>query len=388
MNAKDVVAFEDAVKECVKLSIAKKGVFLLSRDADYFVIGKEIKDALELKGINVENYTLDDSMQNVPKNYKGLFKFDETIDLCIAVGSAELINVARYFCSRKGIKCVAVPTVITFFEIFNRFPVFLDEGMIKRVKCDDLTKIIIDLKIMAGLKKQAFADAFSQVVSKLCAVVEYKAECLLSKVECNDFAIGKVLQIVNDLSEIDSEGAKTLVKIINAQLKMGLLLSKFEYLEGSETSLALILSTIGDSSIYECMFFSSVRLVKLFAVFLRLKLTNNVVTADYNSKMEMLSRMLDGDELQLNLDYEPLDCDEIISKTEILQNDSKLLGLLKSAEKFNERLQIAYGYVYNGRQKRADFTFNQLKLALKLAPYVSGEFLRLINDSGVLESVE
>ncbi len=378
------VCFSNAVKVCKEFQKDLGGsVALISRDSDYFALAKEIKDDFEDRGVTLKNIVLDDSFSPEPNTYLKLFCFSEDVSLIIAVGNAELINLARFFATMFKIQLIAVPTEIAFMTIFSKSCYLINEKLpeLFSVQVPDLC--VIDLPFLAGLKKQAFADAYCEVASKSIAFLDYKVDCILNNRDSKE--IDEVFNILTRLTKIDSEGNACKISIINAQLSMGLFLKTFGEFSANEKSLAYILSTQKENSQCENAFFVNKPLIKLYELFLRVDTIKTRVSPDYNEHVSELANLLNSSELEIIKKYKPLEFDDLISKRQALI-DSGFLSLIRKVYKLNEKLEDNYKYVYKGRQKRAGFSIAELKTVLKLSSYIyDGGLLKLLNDSGMLE---
>ncbi len=381
MNNLNGVCFSNAVKVCKEFQKDLGGsVALISRDSDYFALAKEIKDDFEDRGVTLKNIVLDDSFSPEPNTYLRLFCFSKDVTLIIAVGSADLINLARFFATMFKIQLIAVPTEIAFMTVFSKSCYLINEKLpeLFSVQVPDLC--IIDLPFLAGLKKQAFADAYCEVASKSVAFLDYKVDCLAPSKE-----IDEVLSILNRLTKIDSEGNACKISIINAELSMGLFLKTFGEFSANEKSLAFLLSIQKENSQFENAFFVNKPLIKLYELFLRVDTIKTKVSPDYNEHVSELARLLNSSELDIIKKYKPLEFDDLISKRQALI-DSGFLSLIRKVYKLNEKLEDNYKFVYKGRQKRAGFSIAELKRVLKLSSYLyGGGLFKLLNDSGMLE---
>lgn len=378
------VCFSNAVKVCQDFQKELGGsVALISRDSDYFALAKEIKDNFEDRGVTLKNIVLDDSFSPEPDTYLKLFCFPEDVTLIIAVGNSELINLARFFATMFKIKLIAVPTEIAFMTIFSKSCYLINEKLPEQFFVQVPELCVIDLQFLAGLKKQAFADAYCEVASKSIAFLDYKVDCILNNTDQKE--IDEVFNIITRLAKIDSEGNACKISIINAELSMGLFLKSFGEFSASEKSLAYLLSTKKENSHFENAFFVNKPLIKLYELFLRVDTIKTKISPDYNESISDLARLLNSSELEIIKKYKPLDFDELISKRQALI-DGGLLQIVRKLSKLIEKLEDNYRFVYKGRQKRAGFSLEELKRVLKLSSYLyGGGLLKLLNDSGMLE---
>lgn len=385
-NMIDGVCFSNAVKVCVDYQKQNGGaVALVSRDADYFSLSKKIKDEFENLGVTLNNVTLDDNFVLDPNLYLPLFCFKDDVKTIIAVGNSDLINLARYFATMFKLKLVAVLTEVSFMTALSKTVLmFLDKIPQEfSVKSPDIC--VIDLTYLAGLKKQAYADAYCQVASKLVALFDKKVDALLKGESFIEFE--RILQIISSLTKITSDGNPCKISIINAQLRIGQFMREIGDFSGSERVLSIVLSNIKSGSVYENEFFANKPLIKLYEAFLRVDMLSAMVSPNYNLHIKELGECLNCSELDIIKKYKPLDFETLKKYVQIIK-DGNLIATIKKLASINEKLEENYKFVYKAKQKRADFETKEFLRALNCCGYLTNSgLLKIISDSGALETL-
>ncbi len=368
-------------------SFARKvgSVALISRDSDYFLLAKSVKDGVENVS-KVFNITFDDDAKTDVTVYRKLFDFGESVKGIIAVGNADICNLARFFAEKNSLPIVVIPTNVSFLSVFGEKAVLFDDGVPKIFNCKKPEKIILDLPLLSGLKKQAFADAFCEVASKLVAIVDYAASCVVGG-KSRD-GLKRVFSVIESLTKIDEE-CDPRIKIINAEIKLGLCLeTNSEWLYGGEYAVATVLSAMKTSSVFENAYFANNSLLKLYETFLICDLTKTQVSPNFNQKIRELGEVLNVGEFKISKNYLPLTFSQCVTARQKLVYGG-ILDLIKRCENLLDGLDAAYKIIYKGRQKRADFDIVELRRALRLAPYFNfSQMLKILNDVGVCECIE
>ncbi len=370
--------------ECFKEQVGK--TYLISQDLDYFSLAKTVKDEIENFGGYCETIVLDDQVELDVSIYSDLFNF-ENDSLVICVGKPNLINFVKYYAFLHNAKLVVVPTTISVTTVFADNALIIKKGLqvFERVKKPE--KVVVDLLFLAGLKKQVFADGFCEACSKLVSLIDAKAQAILTDEKIPNY-FNFILSQIEGLCQIDSSSGKNIVKIINAQLKIGVALSQSpSLLNGSENAVSYVLSKIKESSFYENAFYAIKPIITLYEAFLSYPIHKTVVSPNYNGRIGQLSTLLNVSKLSVIKNYNPIGYDEMEKIYSKLIN-SDLLFFVKKCGKLCEKLNSCYGYIYKGKQKRAEFDYLELKRSLILAPYIGGGLLKIISDSGVLECLE
>lgn len=383
----DGVLFGDAVRECLNC-YSRGEVALISRDSDYFQLGKSVRDSFVEKGIAVSTLVLDDFDKPDASGHSKLFSFRENVGLVVAVGNEEIINISRYFAGIFGKDIVVVPTKVTFMSVFAPKALVFENAKPKIMPCRKPKFVVIDLVFMSALKKQAYADAYCEVASKCVALADSLAVQALSGLKRSGTteAVFKILQSVADNRE---EGAKCRVKIINAELRLGLLSGKdCSFLFGSEVYLGQVLGAVRALSVFENRFFINRPIIKLYEAFLMCDFTKSLVAPDYVGNIAELSATINCSEMEIIKEYRPYTFEEVCVAREKLVG-ANVLGFFKKLSVLENRLAETYKYVYKGRQKRAEFDVKEIKRAIRLSPYLcENGVLKIISDGGACDCLE
>lgn len=378
------VIFGDAQTQIKGLTENCCRAALVSRDSDYFALGKSVKDALS-ENLKVSTTVLDDDFSPDITAFGGLLDY-ENCDCVVAVGNAELINLARYFASKIGIPCFGVPTAVAFAEIFSRRARLAEREIYKDFKLAPPDKVVIDLAFMAGLKKQAFADAFAEVASKTVAIIDTAAERAAADEPVPDDLVKRVFGIISKLAEIKSEGTGTLLAIINAELALSKIFASSDGFYGAEFAVSKVLEKLKPTSEFENRFYLNAPLIALYEAFLRIDMTKCLVSPDYNARVKRYAELFGADELEIIDRVKTLTLDEIQAVRAKIIN-AGVLRSVRAASALNKRLITAYGFVYKGRHRRANGDYGDLRTALAVGSLTSGGILKLLGESGVLDCV-
>lgn len=386
-TAPDGVVFDVAPKAVLKLALqADTAVALVCREVDYLCLGKSIKDKLEEYKVDLSTVVVENDFLPEVTHYVRLFSFAKPTKLFVAVGNASVCNLARFYALCFGAEVVCVPTDLCFMGLFTPNANLVENGVLTNFAVQECQKIVIDLQVLAVLKKQAFADAFCQISSLVVSAIDAYVTAVVSGDATCVGAVNLALKEISKLTYLSLTENQLKIAVINAELRLGLLSKKYpQFAFGNQQSVAFLLNAITPCQIFEAEFWLSTYLLRLYEVFLVCDMNKTDVCPDYNARIKELYLLLDTSAYGVTKKYQPQDFAQICNANNALRS-SRVLEYVKNCQKLLEKLKSAYGIIYKGREARVDFPLKHLRRAVALAPYMGGGgLLKIMGDMGVTD---
>lgn len=383
-----VGATKEQVKEIAKYNFDRNAV-VVSTNGLYLEFGKKVSMGLQEAEVEFDTMLLEDDIPLFVENFKGMFSFKGG-ELIFVLGDVQLVGIVRYYAAKKDCVVVAIPTN-TNLEFVGADDVILTTACLpKKTVLAPLISVIIDKVIIEAEPQRYISSAFGNVISKFISLLDYRLRVLTDGVEFNKTAYDTVKKAVIYALSIKKYTSPILVLAL-AELCLAFVKSECDILSGgAESSTSYMLKAEGVTLPYgDRVFFSFEKLIKLYYLFFsnpRVLL----LSPNYNEDIEEVSSITKIDKSEfynrLNIPnskrYKLLNSLFEKVKDFFIKETASVIKILPDIKRI-------YSEFVTGDENKRIIKNEELKKAIKLAPYVSDKtnVLTFIRDFGFLSCV-
>lgn len=329
-------------------------------------------------------------IKNVLRESPFCLEFESvTEDLCLPNGvlkiaiiaPSEKISEVLLKLDFSGKTVSAIPTDLDFSRLFAVKRAVFDSGG-KSVAVSALPdKVIIISDLKKIMQKGSVADALCHAASLIYD--RFEREIL-------NIALGKSCDFKRE-----DEIVKTLINArggeeVKAVVVVQFLLSKYYFESGrvSDTAVvAAVLKAAGDGSgESERSFAIAKTAIKIFCAVIERGLYRNVIFADHERRVMLLSELFSASAGAFGEKYEPFDESELFLFFDRLNKSTAAKEVTKRALSEIAALNKVYLSVYGGKKRRADIDDKQTVYALALGSILSDGALKYLGDTGICDA--
>ncbi len=365
------------------LSSYDKEITIITTDNYFLKFVKPIQTLFSEKGKNVNVFSF--SSAQITLNKEEVF---ENSNIVLAIGNSELIDLCRHFCQKTNKDLVVVLTDFIISSCFKGKVRGVTENGLFETKCALPKKVIVDYNILRELSKKRLADAFCNSLSVYFSLCELEISKPIKKLDENKLKISKsyVLKALDYLSSVDKNQFENLV-MAEFSISYALFILD-DLLDSSSESFALALSSKTGVSIYECKVKCAEILFKIYKTALQKNLALNDCYPNYLQYVEEFSAIFKIKEDIVLKNFETLEYEQLKKDYNLIFDNGNKSQVVDDMIKKFQSVKNNYSFVYSARQKRAVFTRSDLISALKALGVFAKDFLKILFDSGVIDSVE
>lgn len=357
------------LKNAIGLLDGEPKVAILSNEANYLSVGKNLRDYLQ-EEMPCEAFVL----ENLPLN---AVEFLKEYKIIISVGNTDWHARLAVLSESLGFLLISVHTSSIFSDAFGEFfvnPLYTKKG--------NFHKFILDPELIKNLSRNELADGYVFSSSLALLFPEYLLYAAIENKEVDAKVKEALSNAYKALLSITKENIAGV--LIISQLYLGKAVSLCPYLVNSGLIKAgKVLANLTSSPLYECVFGLIGPLFVEIKGYLSLKDTVLCIP-NVNRDIEKLAEVLKLNETDIYENFTLYSSDIIKEKKERLHKVEEIFDELDLTLKKYKRLKAGYSLVYKGRHKRCAFTASQIKTALCLGGITASGILKLMYDDGIL----
>lgn len=370
-----------AIKEYFSLENRKiSGDFktaIIAKEADYLLIGKNLKDRLILEGISCDAYVFEGLSSD--------FSFLDGLKIVICLGDADYYGRLAVFAKSTNLKLICISTSMVFADglcgFYKTNPFDYEEGSVY--------KIIVDIDLYKKLKRKDLADGYAFCCSSILSGYELLlSEELLSRKTDAEEAYKLLNSAYKTLLLLTPENIVGVLVV--SELYIASLLYKMPnvIINGDGFSVGRVLSCATGLPEKECVFRLIAPLLTVLKGYLSSNAKDFIVVPNVNADVEKLAEIFKIPELYIYEKFTLKDFDTLTKEKSLILSDKEPIKKIDGILYKYKKLIDGYDVVYRGRHSRADFSESDKRLSIKLGGLVSCGLLQVLYDDGFLSVLE